>query len=154
MVTQRQATAAPAKNRAKTGSGRFPKGKSGNPAGRKPGSLNKRTLVLEHMTDDDRAALVAKVIGQAKRGCRPSQKMILDRIEPPRKGRAARFALPPIASISDVITALAAVTAAMAAGQVSPAEAVEIASVIELQRRAVENLDLETRLNALEERFK
>jgi hypothetical protein len=132
----------------------FPKGRSGNPAGMKPGTKHRKTLWLEHMTYDDRAALVAKVIGQAKRGCRPSQKMILDRIEPPRKGRAARFALPPIATTSDVLTALAAVTAAMAAGLVSPQEAVEIASVVELSRRAIENQELETRLNALEARFK
>jgi hypothetical protein len=42
----------------------------------------------------------------------------------------------------------------MAAGRLSPSEAVELASVIELQRRAVESLELETRLHALEERFK
>lgn len=106
------------------------------------------------MTDDDRAALVAKVIRQAKRGDRASQKMILDRIEPPRKGRAAPFALPSIATTSDILTALARITASMAAGQLSPAEAVEIASVVELQRRAIETQELETRLNALEARLK
>lgn len=132
----------------------FVKGKSGNPAGLKPGTRHRKTLMLEHMSDDDRAAIVSKIIRQAKRGDRPSQKMIVDRIEPPRKGRAAPFSLPPIKTAADVVGALATVTAAMAAGKISPAEAVEIAAVIETARRAIETQDVETRLHALEARFK
>jgi hypothetical protein len=41
----------------------------------------------------------------------------------------------------------------MAAGQISPAEAVEIASVVELQRRAIETQDLEVRVHMIEERM-
>jgi hypothetical protein len=41
----------------------------------------------------------------------------------------------------------------MAAGQLSPTEACEVAAVIELQRRAVETQELEARLHALEDRF-
>jgi hypothetical protein len=41
----------------------------------------------------------------------------------------------------------------MARGKLSPAEAVEIASVIELQRRAIETQELEVRLHALERKF-
>jgi hypothetical protein len=153
-ATETPAPAAPAKNRAKTGGGKFQKGKSGNPSGRKPGSRNKKTLMLEHMSDDDRVAIVSKIIRQAKRGDRPSQKMIVDRIEPPRKGRAAPFPLPAIKTAAGVVDALASVTAAMAAGQLSPAEAVEISAVIELQRRAIEMQDVEARLHSLEARFK
>jgi hypothetical protein len=78
----------------------------------------------------------------------------MDRISPPRKGRAAPFPLPPIKTAADVVSALAAVTAAVSGGRISPAEAVEIASVIELQRRAIEMQDVEARLHALEARFK
>ncbi|MET4752561.1 DUF5681 domain-containing protein [Bradyrhizobium sp. RT11b] len=152
-LPETQAPAAPAKNRAKTGGGKFQKGKSGNPSGRKPGSRNKKTLMLEHMSDDDRVAIVSKIIRQAKRGDRLSQKMIVDRIEPPRKGRAAPFALPAIKTAGDVVTALEAVTAAMAAGLLSPAEAVEIAGVVELQRRAIEATQMEARLKTIEQRM-
>lgn len=131
----------------------FVKGKSGNPAGLKPGTRHRKTLMLEHMSDDDRAAIVAKIIRQAKRGDRPSQKMIVDRIEPPRKGRAAPFPLPPIKTTGDVVAALEAITTAMAAGQLSPAEAVEISAVVELQRRAIETAEIETRLKAIEQRM-
>jgi DNA-binding GntR family transcriptional regulator len=62
--------------------------------------------------------------------------------------------LPAIVTAADVVAALAAVTAAMSAGKISPAEAVEIAAVIETVRRAIETQDVETRLHALEEHFK
>ncbi|MDH2353480.1 DUF5681 domain-containing protein [Bradyrhizobium sp. SSUT112] len=149
-------TAAPADNRTKAGGGKFQKGTSGNPSGRKPGTRNRATLLIESMSEDDRAAIVAKIIKQAKRGDRASQKLIVDRIEPPRKGRAAPFPLPlpPIKTTGDVVVAMEAVTSAMAAGQLSPAEAVEISAVVELQRRAIETQDVENRLHALEARFK
>ena len=136
----------------KTGK-RFVKGKSGNPAGMKPGTKHRKTLMLERMAEDDRGTIVDKIIRQAKRGCRVSQKLIVDRIEPPRKGRAAPFALPAIKTTADVVDALSAVSAAMAAGLLSPQEAVEIGAVIELARRAIEQQDLEARIRAMEEQF-
>lgn len=139
-----------AKNAAKTRGRPFAKGNAGRPKG----ARNKSTLLLESMAADDRGAIVDKVIRQARAGCRASQRLIIDRLEPPRKGRAAPFALPPINTPSDVIAALAAVTAAMAAGKLSPSEVLELASVIELQRRAIASLQLETRLRAMEERIK
>jgi hypothetical protein len=132
----------------------FVKGMSGNPAGMKRGTRHRSTLLIEAMSADDRTAIVAKIITQARSGCRASQKLIVERLEPPRKGRAAPLALPPIKTAGDVVNALEVVTAAMAAGQLSAAEAVEIASVVELQRRAVETQELEIRLHGLEERFK
>jgi hypothetical protein len=150
--TAPEAAPAPvAKNNRKAG---FRKGQSGNPAGRRKGTRNRKTILLEAMTDEDREAIVAKIIRQAKRGDRASQKMIVDRLEPPRKGRAAPFKLPLIKTTADVVTALEAVTAAMAGGHISPAEAVEVASVVELQRRAIETQELEVRLHTIEERFR
>jgi hypothetical protein len=128
----------------------FPKGVSGNRAGRKLGSRNIRTLLLAGMSDADRAAVVEKVIRQALRGCRPSQRLIIDRTEPPRRGSPVKFAMPEIKTSADIAAALSAVTAAMAAGKISPEEAFEIGRVIEAQRSALERNDLEARLLKLE----
>jgi hypothetical protein len=145
-------TKSPVNNRTKAG--RFQKGKpSANPAGRKKGALNHRTLLLEAMTADDRATIMAKIIRQARAGDRASQRLIVDRLEPPRKGRAAPFPLPEIKTTGDVVKALATVTAAVAAGQISPDEALQLAGVIEVQRKAIETQELETRLHALERKF-
>jgi hypothetical protein len=132
----------------------FPKGRSANPAGKKRGTRHKKTLWIEAMSEGDRAAIIAKVIKLAKAGDRVALRMVTDRIDPPRKGRAVRFRLPPIKTTGDVVAALASVTAAMSRGQLSPDEAVEVASVIDLQRRAIELQDVEARLKGLEDRFK
>jgi hypothetical protein len=144
--------APPAK--AKPRAGTFQKGRSGNPAGKRPGTRHKLTVWAEELLSTDVDKVIAKVVSRAKRGDMSAARLILDRIMPVRKGRAAPFKLPPIKTTGDVVTALAAVTAAMAAGVLSPAEAVEIAAVIDLQRRAIETQDLEARLHALEGRFK
>jgi hypothetical protein len=128
----------------------FPKGRSANPAGKKPGTKHRKTLWLAAMSDDDRAAIVAKIIRQARRGCRPSQKLIVDRTEPPRRGSPVKFPLPPIVTVTDVVAAQAAITAAMAKGQLTPSEAQEVSAVVELARRAIETNQLEERLRAIE----
>jgi hypothetical protein len=128
----------------------FPPGRSANPAGKKRGTKHRRTLWIAAMSEDDRAAIIAKVIKLAKAGDRVALRMVADRIDPPSKGRAVRLRLKPIISTDDVIEALASVTAAMAAGKISPEEAVEIGRVIEMQRSAIERQGLEARLLELE----
>jgi hypothetical protein len=125
----------------------------GNP-GKPPGARHKTTLAVESLLDGEAKKLTRKAIKLALAGDSTALKLCMDRISPPRKGRAAPFALPPIKTLADVVAALAAITAAMAAGQLSPTEACEVAAVIELQRRAVETQELEARLHALEDRFK
>ena len=100
------------------------------------------------MTTDDRAAIVEKIIRQAKRGDRASQRLIIDRTEPPR--RPVKFALPDIVTVGDVVAAQRAIAAAMAKGRLTPAEAQEVSSVVELARRALETSQLEARLAAIE----
>jgi hypothetical protein len=63
------------------------------------------------------------------------------------------FALPDVTGAGGVTAALAAVIAAMGDGTLSPDEAAAVAAVIEVQRRAVETIDLEARLRAIEERI-
>jgi hypothetical protein len=128
----------------------FPKGVSANPRGMKRGTQHVRTMLLSAMTADDRAAIVEKIIRQARRGCRPSQKLIVDRTEPARRGSPVKFPLPPIVTVADVVAAQAAITAAMAKGQLTPSEAQEVSAVVELARRALETSQLETRLAAIE----
>lgn len=156
-MTDDDAPAAGAPPNAGRNAGRAPpfvKGRSGNPAGKKKGTKHRKTLLLAAMTTDDRAAIVAKIIKQARNGCRPSQRLIADRIEPARRGSPVKFPLPAIKTTGDVVVALASITAAMAAGKLSPAEAVEVAAIVELVRRAIETQEIEARLRTMEERFK
>jgi hypothetical protein len=132
----------------------FQKGQSGNPAGRKPGSRSRASLWIESITPENRDAIHTKMTRLALRGDRQVLKMYVDRADPPRKGAPVRFPLPAIKTTGDVVTALAAIAAAMAKGLLSPSEALEVAGIVELQRRAIETQEIETRLHALEGKLK
>lgn len=132
----------------------FKKGTSGNPKGKPPGTRHGLTILAETLMAADLEAVVSKMIRKAKAGDVAAGRLILDRVMPMRKGRPVVFELPAMNSAADVVSTLATVTAAMASGQISPAEAVEISAVIEVGRRAIELQDVETRIHALEERFK
>src|ERR1700730_17667187 len=108
--------------------------------------------MAEALLGQDIEAVIAKVIRKAKSGDMQAARLILDRIMPPRRGRPVKFQLSHSKPAADVVAALAAVVKGMAGGQLSPAEAVEIAGVVELARRAIETQDVEVRLRALEGR--
>jgi hypothetical protein len=65
-------------------------------------------------------------------------------------GRAIKFQLVKIESAADAIKATAAIVAAVAAGEITPSEAGELAKVVDSFTRAVEAADFEARLARLE----
>jgi hypothetical protein len=71
---------------------------------------------------------------------------------PPRHGKAARFQLPALRSAADAAGAMAAVTAGVAAGDLTPAEASEFAKIIEAYLKALEAGEFDLRLRAIEAR--
>jgi hypothetical protein len=77
-------------------------------------------------------------------------RLCLERLCPPRKDRPVAFDLPPIDTLADLVKATGAIVKAVAAGDLTPAEAQEVAAVIELHRRALDTSDLAARVAALE----
>jgi hypothetical protein len=130
----------------------FPKGQSGNPAGKRPGTRHRATVLAERLMEGEAEGVVRKVIEAAKAGDMTAARLILDRIAPARRGRAVALALPEVIKADDVPAALAAVVAAMGDGALSPDEAAAVSAVIEVQRRAIETAELDARLRAVEER--
>ena len=61
---------------------------------------------------------------------------------PPRKNRAVLFALPPIVETADLPRATGAILHALAAGELSPAEAADISKSADAHVRAIEATDL------------
>jgi hypothetical protein len=95
-------------------------------SGRPKGSRNATTIALETLyrphAKGDRSRL-----GRRHGRAGP----LLDRILPPRKDRPVTFALPPIESAKDAAATVSAVLAAVAAGDLTPADAGEISKLIE-----------------------
>lgn len=128
----------------------FKPGQSGNPAGRPPGTRNRALVLLDQMGEEAAADVVRGVIDAAKRGDIVAARAVLDRVWPLRRGRPVALPLPAVTTPEGIAAALAAVVAAMGDGTLTPDEAAAVASVIEGQRRAIETVELERRIAALE----
>lgn len=125
-------------------------GQSGNPAGKKPGTRHRITLLAEKLLDEDGEDVVKKCIELAKGGDSAAIKLIMDRLIPPRKDRPVMIDLPLIENISDASRAMAMVSTAVAEGTVTPLEAQVLSGVLENYRKVVESTKLEQRIAQLE----
>jgi len=132
--------------------GRFRKGQSGNPAGKPQGARHRLTVLAEAMMEDESESVVRAVITAAKTGDMTAARLVLERIAPPRKGRPVAFDLPPVETAADVLTALGAVVRAVAEGVITPDEAGPVGALLELKRKAIETVEIERRLIAIEEK--
>ena len=131
----------------------FRKGQSGNPSGKPPGARNKTTMLAEKLMQDDARDIVKVVLEAAKAGDMTAARLVLERIAPVRKGRPVYFDLPPVNTAADIAAAMAALTTAMASGEVTPDEAATVASVLEMRHEILEAGTHELRLRALEEKI-
>ncbi|KQT56116.1 hypothetical protein ASG52_24580 [Methylobacterium sp. Leaf456] len=135
------------------GEGRpFEKGKSGNPAGRPKGTLNRTTLAMQALLDGEAEALTRKAIEMAQDGDAVALRMCLDRLLPVRKDRPVMFDLPTITTTADITKATAAVLTAVASGEITPSEAADIGRAVEAHAKTIEVRDLQDRIERLEAR--
>jgi Family of unknown function (DUF5681) len=116
----------------------FEKGRSGNPSGGRPGSRNKATLAAAILLAGEAEALTRKAVELALAGDPTAMRLCIERLLPPCRERTVKFTLPPIESVSDISTAMQAVTAALPRGDITPGEAATIAAVVETFARAIE----------------
>jgi Family of unknown function (DUF5681) len=145
--------APPAKSR--TNSGKFVPGQSANPAGKRPGTRNRRTiLAAKLMANIDVPGILARMEKDALKGDKAAARLLLERTIPPRRGFPIAIKLPAISTAADIVAAMSVVMAELASGTLSTIEASELSAVIDAARKAIELNDVEKRLHALEERFK
>jgi len=128
----------------------FQKGQSGNPNGRPKGARNVTTLAIEALLDGQAEALTQKAINLALTGDMGALRLCLDRIMPARKDRPVTFELPTINSAQDAAQVSSAVLAAVATGELTPADAGEISKLIDTWVKAFETAELAERLERLE----
>jgi F0F1-type ATP synthase gamma subunit len=128
----------------------FQKGESGNPAGRPRGARNRATVLMENLFAEDAEAIGRKAIELAKAGEIAALRMCLDRLVPARKDEPVVFELPPLDKPADSVAAAATVVAAVAAGELTPSEAADLAKVIDVYVGALETKGFDERLAKLE----
>jgi hypothetical protein len=121
--------------------------------GRPPGSRNKATLALQEMLDGEGELILRKAIELAKSGNERAQKLCLERLMPPRRERMVHLALPiRSTTAADIPDALNVILASVAQGEITPGEGVQLASIVEVRRKAIETEEFEQRLKALEDK--
>jgi hypothetical protein len=115
--------------------GRWVPGRSGNPAGKRPGTRNRATLLRAALRDGEDEAAARVLIDKAVDGNLVAARYLLDAIAPKPRGRPIELELAPDA---DPVEALEAIMRAMVTGEVSPDEALLMSRLLQEQlgRRA------------------
>lgn len=131
--------------------GRFGERVSGNPTGRPKGARNRATHVADALLDGEAIALVRKAVDLAKKGDVIALRLCIERLMPRRTERAIEFELPRISEPKDAVAALSRITDGVAHGELTPGEAASLVSVVEATIKAIEVLELDRRLTALED---
>lgn len=129
--------------------GRFLPGNSGKPKG----SRNHASIVIEQLMEGAAERITRKALRMAAHGDGAMIRLIIERIAPPvRRDRPVRVELPEVRGVEDHPAALAALVAAVASGELAPAEAQAVAALFAEHRAAIEVASLEARIAALEAR--
>jgi hypothetical protein len=122
----------------------FPKGNGG----RRPGSKNQNTLILEALSDGDKEELVRKGIELAKAGDVSMLKFFLSRMLP--RERPIRIDLPKMEFADDAVEAIGAIARAVTEGLITPSEGAALANLMNSYARVIDIADLVRRIDTLE----
>jgi Family of unknown function (DUF5681) len=139
------------KQRRRDGGRPFRPGESGNPNGRPTGARNRVSTLALKLMDADAEPVIVALIQAAKGGDVAAIKLVLDRVAPLPRNRPVQFTTPAIETSADLGKAMGTILQAAADGDLTPDEAVSIASLIETRRRTIETIELEARIAALEQ---
>jgi hypothetical protein len=120
--------------------------------GRPLGSKNRTTILAQALLAGEATALVRKAIELGKAGNEPMLKFLLDRILP--RDRLITVPIPFLDHPDEAIDAMAAISGAVANGQITPTEAAALSNVISEWSRAIEVWENSTRIEALEDSLK
>jgi len=128
----------------------FQKGESGNPAGRPRGIVNRATALAQNLLSERAEGIARKVTALAEEGDMAAIRVCMERLVPPIKPPPVAVELPPLKNAVDSVEAMARIAAAVAAGDLTAAEAAGLAKVVELYVGALASRAFEERLTALE----
>src|SRR5690349_20810490 len=99
------------------GSRRFQKGQSGNPRGRPKGLRHAALWALDVIGTEAAGDILKTVVAAAKGGDIRACELLLKRLWPERRGHPVALNLPPVTETQDIVSALAAITAAVASAE-------------------------------------
>lgn len=129
----------------------FQPGQSGNPAGRPKGNSSRAARLLQALSGEDIDGILSAMVEEAKGGNVGAARLLIERIFPPAKERLLSLpGMPVITDAASVAEAQNWIVQSVALGELTPGEGNTLAAVIESRRRALETLELEQRIAAVE----
>ena len=130
----------------------FEKGRSGNPAGRPKGAMNRTTMALKAIMQDQAEAVLQVLIDQAMVGDVQACRAILERLVPVCRESPideGAVSLPEL-SAATLPAAVASVVQSVAEGSLAPSQGEKLVGMLQGFGRSVELQEIEQRIAALE----
>ena len=118
--------------------------------GRPLGKRNKATEALQVLLEGEGEKITRRAVELALDGDTTALRLCLERLLPPVRERRISLNVPSLESASDIAKALGALLESVASGEVTPSEGQAVATLLEVQRKAIETADLEARITRLE----
>jgi hypothetical protein len=124
--------------------------------GRKAGVPNKATAEIRLLAREHGPEVIAELArltkeAQSEQARISAGNALLDRgYGRSQAGQLIEIELPDVSKVEGITTALSTIVRAAATGQITPSEAQALSSVIETQRKAIESVELEARIEQLE----
>jgi hypothetical protein len=107
----------------KPANGQFPRGTSGNPAGRPPGSKNKLPELFQTVIDENGPEVIYQLVAAARKGHPLAVRQFMARAWPIPKERTINLPLPKISNLEDAVVASSVILEAVANGEITHGEA-------------------------------
>src|SRR5260221_4159080 len=115
-------------------------------AGKRPGTRNRATLLRAALAEGEDVADARIVIDKALSGDAVAARFLLDGLTPRPRGRAIALDLPAGTGAGDVVAAFDATLQAMAAGEITPDEALTVTRVLDGKVKALKARQREQKL--------
>jgi hypothetical protein len=128
-------------------SGRFVPGQSGNPAGKVPGTRNRKTVLMAALRDGEGEAAARVVIEKALAGDAVAARFVVALISPKPRGRTIHLDMPEDDDCN-VVSAFNAALRALCSGEITPDEALQVSRFLDGRRKVLQAWQLEEKLTS------